>query len=95
MFDPLIDAAFKRNGAAESNDYSSLRQVEKADGEQPQHDLRMALLGGKAGKIEADDNQDLHEDEVTQLQFAFEAMIFDSHEPCYMMNAVIFRAHED
>ena len=86
MLDPLIDAAFEGNGAAETDDDRGLGQIKEADGKQPEDDLRATLLGGEAGKIEADDDQNLHEDEVTQLQFALEAMIFSRHEPCYTMD---------
>ena len=90
MLDPLIDAAFEGNGAAETDDDGGLRQIKEANGKQPEDDLGATLLGGEAGKIEADDDQNLHEDEVTQLQFALEAMIFDRHEPCYTMDASDF-----
>ena len=86
MLDPLIDAAFERNGAAETDDDRGLGQIKEADGKQPEDDLRATLLGGEARKIEADHDQNLHEDKVTQLQFAFEAMIFSRHEPCYTMD---------
>ena len=63
---PLIEAALERHRAIEVDDDSRRRQVEEHDGDEPEDDVRRALLRRDADPRQADDEQDLREGQIRE-----------------------------
>ena len=63
---PLIQPALERHAAVEVDDDGRLREVEREDREQPEHEVRRPELRRGSDPRGTDDEDDLHQDEIAE-----------------------------